>query len=242
MNYRVLFNSIIGLAGMSLCLTVMAGSERYSHGPSDRADEHMKLIGTVAEIHDSLMPGVLITIDSGSKKFTTTSDEFGSYEFSGIPGGVYHITTEKPGFYDLRRASFVLERGKTTKMNLVLLQQFISIALALDGSGAKYRASTLPAPKYEILYPSSPKDSALEFLVRFTTRRASRSVITYRNAELSYDALSIYADRLIVDRKTLHVRAEGNVTIDNGSQRRKFNGAEAEFSVGESQLKIAKTF
>jgi hypothetical protein len=74
-------------------------------------------------------------------------------------------------------------------------------------------------PKYEdfLPFPASP----LNVVIEYRTKKSKGSISEYTNAKLTYNKLSINANILKLDRRSLAIEAIGNVTKDENGRREK---------------------
>ena len=111
-------------------------------------------------------------------------------------------------------------------------------ALMSDGSDRYVLAPKPVYDEYSIPY------GAIKMLVRYDKKRRSGQYVDYearastvdRGVMVSYDALAIYADRVRFDRKKFTLGAQGNVTVEDGTQRIKANSVTVRFNNGAPEV------
>lgn len=66
------------------------------------AQEGVAISGTVKDINEAVITGATVTAINtvSGRKFTTTTDQNGKYEFRGLSSGIYRISVSKSGFSD----------------------------------------------------------------------------------------------------------------------------------------------
>jgi hypothetical protein len=70
-------------------------------------------------------------------------------------------------------------------------------------------------------------------LIQYETKRTSKGTTVYKWARLSFDLLTVYADELKLDRKTLRLTASGRVMVEDGKERRNLSTASIHFKDGK---------
>jgi hypothetical protein len=98
----------------------------------------------------------------------------------------------------------------------------------------------VPPPKYD-LFPLAQLLDPLSLLIEFDKKRTLNGTVRYDRATLSYDVLTIYADKIWFNKKTLRVEAFGEyVIVEDGKQRIQVKRAEVGFKGGEPILKLTQ--
>ncbi len=76
--------------------------------------------------------------------------------------------------------------------------------------------------------------SVVSLLIQFQRKRKANGKIEYEEAVLTYDALTIYADKLSFNKARLQLNATGRrVVVEDGKQRVKVKRAAVSFKGGE---------
>lgn len=195
--------------------------------------------GTVVAPNESVIQNATVVLKGTQTTRKLTTDVNGVYEAE-LPTGIYEVTTEIPGWYPLRRARFCVQAGTLTMITLAPALRVESIALEVTTSGIRKPVTTLPPPKYDSLSVPHPQREQLDLLVQFFKKRARKGITEYGRATASYDALTISANVLRLNPKTLHIEAAGNVIIEHGMQRTHTQFAEVEFKAGKPTIKLIK--
>ena len=179
------------------------------------------ITGSILDPNDAVILGTEVTVSSGSfSRSAFPEPRSGRFSFE-VPAGIYTITTKQTEWFSVRRASFIVRNGETTTIDLRPRLYFRSQALVVDRNGRRDAYEYYPRAKVEEFLPFS--DSPSNVFVEFETKQGSGDTTEYRNAFLTYNALSISADLIQVDRKTLSVHATGGVVIDHDGTHKKSN-------------------
>ena len=181
--------------------------------------------GKVMDFNEAVIPGVTVIFESGQTKRTVVSDEAGNFGIE-LPAGIYQVTTETYNFFPFRRAAFRVQPGTVMAINVVPVPRAVSY-------GTEARRFY-----YESFSPPHAFGDPLDLLIRFSKQQQHKGIIEYSEAMASYDALTIYADKLCLDPKTPRLEAAGNVVVEDGKQRVQAKRAEVEFKAGEPILKL----
>ncbi len=91
-----------------------------------------------------------------------------------------------------------------------------------------------PKPRYnEFHIPGR----GLSMLIQFDKKRGANERIEYDRAVLTYDSLTVYADRLSFDTARLRLNASGKrVVVEDGKRRAEVKQARVSFKGGEPIL------
>ena len=199
-----------------------------------------RIHGTVIDPNGAVIPHAGVIVESRQIKRELVTNKEGAYEVE-LPSGIYQISTNIPAYYPFRRATFCVQPGVVTTINMAPVLRVLAIGLEVTSSGSREPITTAPPPKYESFSPPQSSGPRLDLLVRFSKRRKRGSNIEYAGAVASYNALTIYADKMRLEPKTSNLKAEGNVVVEDGKQRLQTNRAELEFKAGgQPILKLAQ--
>jgi hypothetical protein len=98
--------------------------------------ESSRLVGTVTDAQNAVLPGVTVTATSPSLigQQTVVSEPNGTYRFPSLPAGTYTLTFELSGFQSLKRTSIVLTLNQTltvdAQMQVQSVQESITVSAA----------------------------------------------------------------------------------------------------------------
>lgn len=189
-----------------------------------------RVSGTVFDANGSVVLNVKVVFDSaGLKREALTNDE-GYYGIE-LPAGVYRVTAHNAGFCPYQRAPFRLQPSAETLLDLTLTVCPIANLLHYDKAGnyvgeeCRY-IDPLASETFAIKgLSNAPRD----LLVRYGRRKEQGEVVQYERAKIengipegvtvSYDVLTIVADRVTFNKQTFRLEAEGNVKVQDGKQR-----------------------
>lgn len=181
-------------------------------------------------------PSIIFEGNSNMKRVAV--NDRGDYDIT-LPVGVYKVTTEIPGFHSLRRAEFRVQPGSTVTINLVPSPLYLVRGTTLSTSSSVDIAA--PAPKYDEIHvpKSSPYPGSL--LIQFERKRTINKSVEYDGAILTYDALTIYAEKLTLNKIALKLKASGErVVVEAGGQSRQVKQASISFKRGEPFVDLTK--
>jgi hypothetical protein len=103
--------------------------------------------------------------------------------------------------------------------------RILEAGTSVSSEGAKSLTKFAGAPNYEVLWPEGGYSS---IVIRYDSMHEEGSEVVYAgirrwqgdtNVMASYDTVTIYADRIRVDRKTFQLDVEGDVIIEDGKER-----------------------
>ena len=173
---------------------------------------------------------VIENLQTGQAWRLTTDEQEGTFS-AAVPPGTYSLSTEETHWtLPFRRASFRLEAGSTSTINIVLNPRILSIGLNIVKG---YEIERAPAQRYESFSIPGASSDLLKLLIQYETKKTSKGATVYKWAKLSFDLVTVYADELKLDRKTLRVTASGRVMMEDGKERRKLSTASIHFNDGK---------
>jgi hypothetical protein len=206
---------------LALLLIAVAGQP----APLVASPSTEKLKVTVLDTIGRLVTNIPITIEGNGTTRTFLSSEDISHEFE-LPAGLYQITSQKDAggyYFPFKRAPFRILSGNTTLINVTPALRILAIGTVLK---KKDFIKLAPEPKYQSLVVPHSATPELSLLVQYDHRRDHADAIEYTNHArpfsgviVSYDKLTICADRVRIAKGSLRVRAEGNVLVEDGKQR-----------------------
>ena len=204
----------------SLLLTPGVPQVRDTSGPRMRFEKSRQragLSGRVMDINGAVIIGGDVKISGQSVQITTPISPDGRYN-ADLEPGVYEISTELPGWYPLLRAKVRVVAGRRAEVNLYPFLQRRSTSLVLSKVGLSEPSERLAAPAVEELNSLENMDKSLNVILQFESKRATVRSDFYRNAQLTYNHVTVRAWRINIDHHNNIVRARGSVQIDNGGK------------------------
>jgi hypothetical protein len=186
--------------------------------------------------------GARITVEGAGLKREIIADSSGHYEAELAPG-LYRISAVMNNWdYPFKRAAFRLRPGETTMINIVPAERILEIDTQVIAEiGFRDNVKTIPPPGYDSFSTTNRSRLPLDLLARYSEKQNSGNYVEYKEAMVSYDALSIYADRIRLDKNTFRVEASGNdVLVEDGKQRIRVKKATLDFKSGEPVISLEK--
>jgi len=187
------------------------------------------------------VPNCEVIFRSGKNLKKVVSSGEGRFE-TDLPAGIYSATTNCSltptswQYHAAVRPDFEVKPGSSTMLNLMTLIKHAKAGKSNSGKELlEYKSNDL---KSEILALKGTTVPSRRILVRYLRRAASKDLAEYEGrrdyrqnapASVSFDAISIYADSLTIEKPALHVKAVGHVVVEDGKQRRIGNEATVEF-------------
>jgi hypothetical protein len=191
-------------------------------------------------LREEIVPFIDVIIEGNGIRRELDSVRVGEeYENGGLvelPVGIYRVTTRNANYFDFRRAPFRVQPGIVTRINVDPLRLIPVQMLMADGSD---RYELEPKPAYDVYSVPHPPSTAITMLVRYDKKRRSGEYVDYaseRGVMVSYDALAIYANKIRVDRKKLTLSAQGDVIVEDGTQRIKVSNVTVQFKNGAPEI------
>lgn len=228
-----------------LLAITMAFAEMSKQAPTASAPGY--LAGMVLDTNNSAVAGATVTVEGGGAKHTITTGQDGSFNVQ-LPDGIYRIRAESRGFCLSRRAAFRLRPSITTTINLRLIVCPLVHSLILEGGQYKGETARYQPPFKEDEFSVASSGGPLNLLIQYGERIHRRNDIHYKGFTLSdgkcfgvivtYDVLTIYADSVRFDAKSLRLEAEGNVVFEKGLEPVKAQHANIDLKGGEPQVRL----
>jgi len=207
---------------------------------------------TSLNVNDEIVPFIDVIIEgNGIRRELESSGGGDEYENGGLvelPVGIYRVGTRNGNYFDFRRSPFRVRPGAVTMINVYPVRSVRMQMLMSDGSD---RYVLAPAPSYDSYNVPHPPGGVTKILIRYDKKRRSSGYVNYEGSALpprgsaravergvmvSYDALAIYAGRVRFDRKKFTITAQGNVIVEDGSQRIKANNVTVRFKNGAPEI------
>jgi hypothetical protein len=195
---------------MAVCLLTTALSlASVAQAPqNEHARKPAQVKGTVTDITDAVVTNATLSFDSSAHAYHVEADSTGAYSISLKPG-IYTVSVEHVGFCPIRRGAFVASPGSRIEFDFQLW------VCPSDSFGSWNYIELDPADQ-----------SNLRPLVLFGTKRTSDGVESFLGPELdrqypavlTFNKLTIIADRIVYDRLKQTVTALGIVRWQVGGK------------------------
>lgn len=250
--------TFIQVAALLLMSSIALASEYKQSSPTAQVG---RLVGTVTDMNDARVPQAKVIIDGAGTTLTVSTEEDGTYQ-SELPPGTYRIRVESLGFCPVRRASFRMQPSTTTLLNFTLIACPLANQLAIKDGQYKGEVTRYLDPFKEESVPIvSTSEAPLELLIRYGERREGANFVEYKGAAVSYDeyapnpagsvrrrkyqgvtvtynTLTIYADKVRLDPKNLRLEAYGNVVVEDGSRCVRGKRAVVDLKTSEPDIEL----
>jgi Carboxypeptidase regulatory-like domain len=210
------------------------------------ANNRAQLSGAVADISHARIVKAKVILESDGRITTVSTQEDGTFDVRLLPG-VYKATIIATGFCPLKRAKFRLAPSDNVKLNFVLSDCPFEHTLTFEKDEFKEESSRYKLPfKEESIELDLP--SSLNLLVQFGKRSERKSRIEYQGFTLSggrpvpvtatYNFITLQADLIKFDRKTLRLEAQGNVLVEDGKEKMRGNHAILKLTNKHPQINV----
>lgn len=192
--------------------------------------------GAIMDSHGAviLTPQPIIIFKGEQEIRKVTPDKDGAYQIS-LKAGIYRVSVEIDGYYPYRRAAFQVRPGENILLNFVPYPRY-----SVRGTTVSETESAdviAPLPKYEVLPANRTIIAPLKPLMKFEKKRKLDGVTEYKSAVLTYEAIAVYASRILFNRKTMRAEASGeHVVVEDGKQR--IEGKNAVLTFNRTELTI----
>ena len=224
---------MVRLLGVILITLVVAVSIVSGLSPAPSSGQSTgKVKGTVLDFNGAAIvtPKPTIVVKGRDQTRELHPDENGDYEVE-LPAGIYSISAEITGFFPFRRAAFRVQPDVTTMINIVPTPRYLVRGTTV---GEKAVDIASPRPRYDSFSPPKTHRGSPDLLIQFIKKRARNKTVFYEGAVVSYDTLTIYADKLRFNKKMLQLEASGiHVIVEDGKQRMRVRFVRVRFKEGK---------
>lgn len=211
---------------------------------SSAAQQTGKVQISSLNLKDEIVPFIDVIIEGNgiTRKLMTKGlgDEYENGGLLELPVGIYGVTSRNGNYFEFRRALFRVEPGTVTRINVYPLLYVREQILMSDGSD---RYDLAPTPVYDVYNVPHGPNKDMSMLVRYGKKSKSGDDVDYESRALadgkvmvSYDALSIYADKVRFDHKKFTLTAFGDVIVEDGTQRIKADSVTVRFNNGTPEV------
>lgn len=196
--------------------------------------------GTVMDTNEAGVSGAKLVIEGGGKTYTTSTTEDGTYNIE-LPPGIYRVKVSSMGFCPTRRAPFRLKSSARVALNFTLTVCPIVNSVAIVNGQYIGETDRYQDPFNEEVLPlAHPSSALLELLIRFKERRKDGNFIEYREATVSYNTLTIRAQKVLLNPTTFRLKAEGSVIVEDNQRYIRVRQLTVDFRTDEPKLKLVK--
>ncbi|HXZ28159.1 MAG TPA: carboxypeptidase-like regulatory domain-containing protein, partial [Terriglobales bacterium] len=191
-----------------------------------------------------------ISFRGHGRQIDSLTSENGQYSVQ-LPPGTYQAAIEVPGMCPLLRSSFRVRADRAASLNLYLLQCGIADYVVMTGERkGSMGARWVPAHDDES-FPVRSRSGELPLSIRYAERHLEGSAYRYLSAGksgtanrvqvlITYDLVTIQAERAVFDKKAPELCAQGNVLLEDGSQNSHLSAVRLRFHDGEPVLQAVE--
>jgi hypothetical protein len=219
--------SILGcLLAVVLGITVVAQTPR-----NDRACKPAQVKGTLTDITGAVVNDATLSFESPANAYKVKTGATGTYSMLLEPG-TYTVSVAREGFCRIRRGAFVASPGSKIEFDFQLW------VCPSDSFGSWNYVELDPAGQRNlrplVLFGERKSLIALEI---FTGPDLDRQY----PAELTFNKLTVTAERMVYDRRNQTVTATGSVTWQVGGNAQRASRIEISLGSDEPGVKVTKT-
>jgi hypothetical protein len=234
---------------LHILLPVLISCGIFSSGTaqSKSSGKSARLSGVVVDARQVPIYQALVALEKlgGSGKGvikTTVTDLEGNFQFTLQPGW-YKVNVTRSAFHNSFRPPFELAPNASLNFTFTLIPQII-----MDTEGRTPEKSDLSDVGYQSqTYPSGSKKDFCELSVFFGRAKEGDDHMEYEgfiwtdfstriretvnmSAVANFNRLTVSADKIRVNKRSLGVEAEGNVIVDDGYTRKRGNRGSVDFN------------
>jgi hypothetical protein len=199
-----------------------------------------QLRGTVVDTNDARIAGATVTVEGEGVTLAVMTADDGTYKIE-LPSGIYRIRVNSTGFCPARRAPFRMQPSNTIMLNFNLkVCPIVNGITIVDGQYVGETDRYQDPLREEVIPLAHLSGAPLELLVRYGERREDGNFIDYRGATVSYDALTIRADKVRLNPSTFRLEAESNVFVEDGKRCVRVKRAIVDLRTGEPKLELTQ--
>ena len=211
--YKIIFLSCV------LLMLFVFGSNSNSKQVSAQKSIEMtgKVIGNVLDTNGAVivLPKVQISFASSDFQKNATVDSEGNFEII-LPVGVYQVNLKLNGFQPFTRSLIKVNSNNTYTLNLVLTPIYSTRGTSISDVEDVDVLHILK--QYETLFADEKVFSGIKPIIQYETKCEVQNVTEYRNATLTYDFISIKADKISFRKADGFIESIGSkFSIENGT-------------------------
>jgi hypothetical protein len=176
-----------------------------------------KVIGRVTDDGRSISHAS-VKIANRHFSMETKTDEEGRYEIK-IPAGVYWITLQADDYFPYRRAALRIAPGETKPLNISPKLRVLGVVAYIDKKTEVYthREDLAPPIKYDLLPARGIANGVSKVMVQFTGKRRVGNSTEYDSVSVTYDVVTVVADRVFWNDKKRTLEADGNIRLESSA-------------------------
>lgn len=176
-----------------------------------------KVYGKTLDLQDAVISRVLLKFQSNGTVQEVTSDDLGNYSVN-LPVGIYDVINYKQsGLARYKRANLSVTCQREEDINIY----FLPVCLSYGCEN--------PKEYYSSFSPRLSANKKLNVVVNFLGKKKIKPDLVYTTAVLTYNNLTVYADKLTQGNNSRTITAEGNVWLENGEKRTSYDKVSLNF-------------
>lgn len=226
-----------------MLLSVLLATLLHSSADKEPSQEPRSVLvrGSAIDNGGAYLAGLEVVF-IGTTRFRTRTSDVGYYEITLAPG-IYEVEIQKrAGFCPLRRSSIDIRRKSTIRLDLFVLVCGVEDELIFDEKGKITGEREVPVPRHgHDLLPIPRSTTGVKLAVRFGRRDREKGRVKYSGTEgspgarvvVTYDVVTIVADRVCLEERTMTLRATGSVLVQDGSKSVEYTSVRLSFRRGK---------
>lgn len=209
---------------MLLILTLIFSLFGIPPAQGANMDSNGSVVGTVLDVREAAMYGATVVIYNEERRFETTVDTEGQFQFQ-VPEGTYEIQATARNFCTASRAPFKVASKSTVTVKLALLVSPIVSRIYKEKGAHPSETDRHECPfTIERIPAGSTLKADKEVWIQFgdiTKVGETNCYSGYFSEEkpqaviVSYDLLTLYADKVCLSDKN-ELTAFGTISLDHG--------------------------
>lgn len=208
-----------------ICLCVLFDSPYAQHKATTKDILAVKnnskkecIISGEVSYPSGLLPGIEITFKGQETEKTVVSNNEGTYIIK-LPTGIYEITLKR-GVSSMSYKRSKLNVSCESNLIINLYPQFERISYG-DKS---------PEHKFILFSDQRISGKRLNLVISYLSKKKEADTITYTNSAVTYNNITVSANNLVHDLKNNTFTAEGDVWLEDGKKRTKYEKLTVKFT------------
>jgi hypothetical protein len=183
---------------------------------SDR--ENCKVSGKVLDTQDNAIPGINVRFKSNQIEKSIITNDSGGYSIN-LPTGIFDISIEEYYNYEpFQRAKLNIQCEDELIINIFPFFKRITH----NSKGQDHQ--------FSIISKEWIPDKRLNLVISYLNKEKKENTVAYKDAMLTYNNLTISADKLIQNFKSNTIIAEGNIWLEDGKKRTNYEKLTIKFT------------
>lgn len=185
--------------------------------------------GSVLDVNGAAMAlyQPIVVFNCGGVAEKTKVDSDGHYKIE-LPPSTCQVSVELNDVQPFSRAPISVIAGVSLMINLVVRERYLQRGISISEFEQVDKGN--PDLQHEQIYLVNSSKTTLPLFIQFRRKRSIKNVVEFEDAMLTYDAIAVYADRIVVDKNNLIANAVGRrVVVEDGVKRMQVENAEIDF-------------